>query len=121
MIVIARTSISRKNGEIAGIAAAPITVMFDVLLLFAGFVSGLDDVTDAVLDSGPAAEGRVSTSEMVAVAPLAIVPRVHVTVDVPLHEPCVGVAETNVVPEGMMSVTLTPPAGDGPALLMPIV
>ena len=43
------------------------------------------------------------------------------TVVVPLQLPCVGVAETNVVPAGIASVTVTFAAAVGPALLTAIV
>ena len=41
-------------------------------------------------------------------------PRVHVIVVVPLHIPCVGVAEVKLIPIGKLSVTMTFVAGDGP-------
>ena len=44
------------------------------------------------------------------VAPAASVPRLQVTVVVPAQVPCEGVADTNVVPVGSVSVTVTPVA-----------
>jgi len=113
-------SSNSANGESVGIAAAGVTDTVDVAALFAGFVSVFDEDTVAVFDTGPGVDGRVTTSEIVAEPPLLIVPREHVTVVVPLQLPWLGVAETNVVPAGMTSVTVTPPAGAGPALLTPI-
>ena len=51
----------------------------------------------------------------VATPPWAILPRLQITVVVPLHGlPCVGVAETKVTPPGKVSFTVTAVAGDGP-------
>ena len=44
-------------------------------------------------------------------------PRLQVTVVVPLHEPCVGVAEVNLTPAGKSSVSVTFEAGEGPLLV----
>ena len=80
-------SIHSASGDSAGIDAAATTVTVEVLLLFAGFVSGLAEVTVAVLETVPGVGGSCRTSEMVAEAPLASVPRLQVTVVVPLHVP----------------------------------
>jgi hypothetical protein len=66
--------------------------------------------------AGTPASTRV-TRVIVALAPLAIVPKLQVTVPVPLHDPCDGVAETNVSPDGSTSVTTAAVALLGPALL----
>ena len=51
----------------------------------------------------------------VATPPCARLPRLQLTVVVPLHGfPCVGVAETKVTPLGNASFTVTAVAGDGP-------
>ncbi|MEK6371999.1 MAG: hypothetical protein AABO58_04830 [Acidobacteriota bacterium] len=63
----------------------------------------MDVVTDAVFETGPGVDGSVITSEIVAEPPLAIVPRLQVTVDVPLQIPWLGVAETN---DGMVDEEL---------------
>src|SRR5262245_21861615 len=44
------------------------------------------------------------------VLPAASVPRLHVTVAVPVQVPCVAVEDTNVAPPGSGSVTVTPVA-----------
>ena len=53
---------------------------------------------------------------MMALALRASDPRLHVTVLLPLHDPCVGVADTKLIPAGKLSVTTTFVAGDGPLL-----
>jgi hypothetical protein len=63
------------------------TVNVDVAESFAGLVSGLPLVTEAVFDIGPAAEGSVNFSEIVAVPPLAMVPSEQTTVAVPVQLP----------------------------------
>src|SRR5207237_4371697 len=60
-------------------------------------------------------------SVVVAFAPLRSLPSVHVTVVVPLHEPCDGVALTNCSPAGSGSITTTFVAVDGPAFATVIV
>ena len=52
--------------------------------------------------------GTETTIETVAdVFPAANVPRLQVTVAVPVHVPCDGVADTNVTPAGNVSDTVT--------------
>src|SRR3954462_15978856 len=53
--------------------------------------------------------------------PLVSVPMAQVTVPVPLHDPCEGMAETNVVPAGRVSVTVTPLAASGPLFMTLVV
>jgi hypothetical protein len=67
--------------------------------------------------------GAVATTTMVIVAlpPFPRMPTLHVTVAVPLHEPCVEVADANDVPPGSVSVTVTPVAPLGPLLVTVIV
>src|SRR6266700_947436 len=50
-------------------------------------------------------------------APFDIEPRLQVMVAEPVHEPCVGVAETKLTPPDSVSVITTFVAGDGPALV----
>lgn len=101
--------------------AAEMTVMVEVLVLLARFGSVLDVVTVAVFDTGPGVDGSVTVKVIVAEAALAKVPRLQVTVVVPLQLPVFGVAETNVVPAGRMSVTTTFVADAGPLLVTPMV
>ena len=71
------------------------TSVLAVALLFAGL--GSDDtlpVMLAVLVNPEPTTVGLTTSVTVAPAPLLIEPRVQVTVFVPVHAPCVGVAET---------------------------
>lgn len=83
----ATPSNNRAIGESIGIEAAGTVVTTAVALLFAGFVSVFDELTVAVFDTLPGVDGKVTTSETVAVPPLAIVPSEQVTVDVPLQLP----------------------------------
>jgi hypothetical protein len=75
--------------------------------------------TDAVLLREPVDSG-VTTMLAVAEDPIANPPKLHVTVGVPLHEPCVALAEANVTPGGSMSVNIAFVAGDGPLLVTTI-
>ena len=79
------------------------------------FVSGSVSlaVTLAVFDNCPADCG-CTTMFTIANEPLGKLPRLQVTVLLPLHDPWVGVADTNVIPDGRLSVTTTFVAGDGP-------
>src|SRR4051794_26997936 len=78
-----------------------------------GTGSGSVAETVAVLVMVPVAVA-LAVMETVALAPLLSVPRAQVTVVVPLHEPCVVVAETYVVPAGNVSLTTTFVAAIGP-------
>jgi hypothetical protein len=68
----------------------------------------------------PGVDGSVTVSVNVAVAPLASVPALQVTVVVPLHAPA-GVDDCSVVPAGSVSVTVTDDAVVGPPFVTPIV
>jgi hypothetical protein len=87
--------------------------------LLARFVSRVPEVTVAVLSNGPNEFGLTTTSTMVAEPPAAIVPKEQLTVLVPEHDDPAGegAAETNVVPAGRMSPTITFAAGLGPAFV----
>jgi hypothetical protein len=90
--------------------------------LLAVFGSGVVETIVAVLSNDPVELGIVTTSVIVAelAEPLAgIVPREQVTV--PTLEEQGDVAETNVVPAGKMSVTVTPAAALGPVFLTTMV
>jgi hypothetical protein len=90
-------------------------VVVAVAVLLVRFGSGVADVTVALLVSVPVAVA-VTTRVIVAVAALFIVPRAHVTVVVPLHDPTVVADETNVAPAGNASVKVTAVAANGPLL-----
>src|SRR3989442_15271984 len=85
-------------------------------------VSGSDSVAvaDAVLLSW-AVDCGVTRMLAVAELPVARLPKLHVRVVVPEHEPCVGLAETNVTPAGRGSVKIAFVAGDGPMLVTTIL
>ena len=53
-----------------------------------------------------------------ALAPTARLPRLHVTVVVPLHAPCVADEEINVTPAGRASVVVTFVALAGPLFVV---
>jgi hypothetical protein len=69
-------------------------------------VFGVEE-TVAVLETVPDVLGLLTTSTTVATPLAARVPREQVTVLVPEQDPCDAVAETNVVPDGTTSVTVT--------------
>ena len=85
-------------------------------VLFAGFRSDSIAATLAVLVSGPGVSAFTAMATA-AVAPLANVPNVHVTVLVPAQLPWPAAAETNVTPAGSVSVSVTPVASPAPLLL----
>ena len=93
-------------------------------LLLPGVGSVMADVTLAELmidvPTGVPAT-TCATRVIVAVPAFAIVPRLQVTVVVPLHVPWDGVAETKVRVEGSVSVTVEVVAEAGPALVTVIV
>jgi hypothetical protein len=103
-------------------AVAPVTVMVVEAAAFEGigFVSFSVTVAEFVIEPGAVA---VAVSETEVVAPLASVPKLQETVDVPSNAqvPWLGVAETNVSPAGSTSVSVTPVEFDGPLLVTPIV
>ena len=89
--------------------------------LFPGVESVVALVTVAVLLKVPGVDGAVTIKVIVAVDPLFIVPRAQLTAVVPLHVPCEGVAETKVVPVGIVSATTTLVAADGPLFVTVMV
>ena len=109
------------------VAAADVTEVVAVALLFARFESAVGDETVAVLFTRlPAPALTLATRVIVAEPRLATVPRFAVTVPAeptggPVHVPTVGVHDTNVVPVGSGSLTTTLAAAAGPALLTVIV
>jgi hypothetical protein len=58
---------------------------------------------------------------IVAFVPVSSVPTLHVTVVVPVHVPCVEVADVAVMPAGNTSVTMVFTAVDGPLFVTTIV
>ena len=91
----------------------------DVLLESVG--SSVVDATLAELTSRAPASPPGSTLAVIATstsAPLAMVPRAHVTVAPGVHVPAAGVAVTEVgsMPAGSGSLSVTPAALDGPSL-----
>src|SRR5882762_11974548 len=83
--------------------------------LLAGVGSASLPETVAVLLIVPAVAGAVALIVNVALAPLARLPAVQVTVPETLVQP--EVADTKVTPAGRVSTTLTPVAGSGPLFL----
>jgi hypothetical protein len=95
--------------------AATVVVSVSELLLESS--SGVEDATVAVLlmvVPGAVPGFTFTTNVTVGNVVTATVPRVHVTVAVPVQVPCDGVAETKVVPAGTASVRVTLWASDGP-------
>jgi hypothetical protein len=112
-------SSAKPQVESVGTAAEGDAVTVYVERLLVVFGSGVVETTVAVLSNDPAELGLVRTSAMVVEPPEAIVPRAQVTV--PTLEEQGDVAETNEVPAGKMSVTVTPAAEAGPAFLTTMV
>jgi hypothetical protein len=116
--VLAATTGSGESALVTDRSAEAVTVVVAVALLLPAFGSFSVAVTLAVLVSVPLEAGAVTTIVTVALDPLAIDPRLHVTVPALwLQVPWVGVADTNTTPLGRVSVKLTPVAVLGPALL----
>jgi hypothetical protein len=89
--------------------------------LFPPTGSGVADVTVAWLVSDAVWAGAVTVTEMVgATEPAASAERVHATETLPLfvHVHPVPDADTNVMPVGSVSATLTLTASDGPLLVI---
>ena len=84
------------------------------------FGSLVVDDTEAVFVIVVFFDGGVTTIVPGTVAPLAIVPRLQVTILfvgwVKLHDPCIAVAVPNAVFLGSWSVTVAPAAANGPPL-----
>jgi hypothetical protein len=111
---------SKEVGETDSVGEVELTVVTAVTALLAVSRSVSFLVTLAVLLMVPATVG-VTTIVTVALAPLARVPRVQVMVLVPLQLPWLADEETNVTPEGRVSVTATPVAVLGPLLVTVMV
>jgi hypothetical protein len=110
-------------GDTAIDCSAAAAVVSALAELFAPSGSVVGDATEAVLaiTVPPGVVGSsFTTSARLTVAPLAIEPRLHVTVLVPAHDPADGVADTNEVWAGTTSVAVTPGASDGPLFVTPM-
>ena len=105
----------KPQSERVGTLGGVVTVTVHVEVLFPVIGSGVVETTVAVLTIGPAELGPATVIATVAEPPLAIVPRVQMTAPVKEQGPCGDAADTNVVPAGRMSVTVTPAAAMGPA------
>jgi len=94
-----------------------VTVTVYVEVLFARLESGVSEATVAVFTTVPVELGLLTTSVIVAEPRAASVPREQLTVLVPVQDDPAGegAAETNVVPAGRISPTITFAAGLGPA------
>ena len=103
------------SGQVTVSGGVVVTVKVVVDVLFAAFGSGVDEATVAVFTTVPDALGLLTTTWTVATPLANIVPREQLTVLVPEQDPCDGAAETNVVPDGRASLTVTPAARLGPA------
>src|ERR1700704_5671281 len=96
------------------------TVVMAVELLLPAAGSHDAGATLAVLLSVPPGVA-VTTRVTVAVTELLMVPRLQVTVLVPLHVPWFGVTETKLAPLGSASVTDTSVAAFGPEFVTVMV
>src|SRR5205814_887327 len=92
---------------------APWTTTEAVAVLLAVFVSASLPTTVAVLLIEPLVDAVV-TIVIVTDAPFARLPRLQLTTAPPVQVPCELVTETNVIPAGSGSATLTPVAASGP-------
>jgi hypothetical protein len=116
--VLAATTGSGESVLVTLTSAEAVTVVVALALLFALLGSDSLAVTVAVLVIVPPALGAVTVIVTVADPPLAIPPRLHVTVPALwLQVPWVAVADTKPTPAGNVSVKVTPVAPLGPALL----
>jgi hypothetical protein len=100
-------------------SACGLTVTVYVEVLLARLESGVSEATVAVFATVPVELGLLTTSVIVAEPRAARVPREQLTVLVPEQDDPAGegAAETNVVPAGRMSPTITFAAGLGPAFV----
>src|SRR3989449_1800392 len=96
------------------------TVVLAVALLLAVTGSDEQEATLTVVLTVPPGVA-VTTKVTVAVAELLMVPRLQMTVLVPLHVPWLGVTETKLIPLGSASLTDTSVAGFGPLFVTVIV
>src|SRR5260370_3097047 len=89
---------------------APLTVIVAEAIALAGVELVSFSATLAMFNVGLAAAAvTVAVRETEAVVPMASIPKVQLTVVVPVQVPWLGVADTNLSPAGGASVTGTPP------------
>jgi hypothetical protein len=106
--------IARSAGVVAGLTV----VVIGPAVLLPELGSGVVLNTLALLlRSGGLTIVGVTVMVIVALAPLARLPRLQVTVLVPLQLPWLGMAEPNVTLPGNVSVTVTAEAEVGPLLV----
>jgi hypothetical protein len=116
--VLAATTGSGESALVTDRSAEAITVVVALAVLLAVLGSLSVAVTLTLLVIVPPSVGALTTIVTVADPALAIVPRLQVTVPALwLQVPWVGVADTKPTLAGNVSVTLTPVAVLGPALL----
>ena len=113
--VYATPAWATPSGHVTVRGGVVVTVAVAVEVLFAEFGSGVSVATVAVLATVPDVLGLLTTSWTVATPLAGTVPREQLTVLVPVQDHCDGVADTNVVPAGRVSLTVTPAARLGPA------
>src|SRR5215831_1447780 len=93
------------------VAATPACVVDAVAESFAALSSPVAVIEAVFVNVSVAVvvfAGTETTIETVAeLVPAARVPRLQVTVAVPVHDPCEAVEDTNVVPAGSVSLTAT--------------
>lgn len=96
-----------------------LTTVTACAVLFAAFGSGIPpELTLARLVIDPATVGALTVIVTVAFAPLAMLPKLALTMPPALAAvPCVVLTERNVVPAGNVLVTFTPVAVEGPLLV----
>ena len=98
----------------AAAAAPTVVVAVDELLALVPSAARPTVVTVAVFVTVPVADGAVTTIAAVAEAPLASGPNGHRTWLVKEHDPCDGVADTNVSSAGSVSAIRASCVGLGP-------
>ena len=91
-------------------------------VLFVRFGSGVALDTVAVFVLGPTAELPVrATTVTTALLPELRLPRLQVTGPAPEQVPSLGIAESNVMPAGIASTSVTAVAVEGPRFVTVIV
>ena len=102
------------------IKSVGLTAVLEVAVLLAGLVSKSADVTVAIFTNVPGEPVSI-TMVVVDVAPLSSIPKIHVIVIVPEHEPWLVLVATRVTPAGRLSVNVTGVDASGPMFVTVIV